>query len=90
LASDSTHDVEIEAIIEEADSWIDNALKPFTAIPLSSPPAFIKHLSADIAADIFRARRLAPDQRENLFTVAREKLAAYIDATYRKGGILRA
>ncbi|NVM20593.1 MAG: DUF1320 family protein [Desulfobacterales bacterium] len=84
-----TYDAEIDDCIEEADAEIDTQLKPYTTVPLSSVPVRIKHISADLAAGIFRSRR-SPDGLENKFWKSgQEKLATYIKKTYAKGGLYK-
>jgi len=54
---DAKSDTEINDCIEEAQEYIDNALKNHVTTPLSTVPTFIKHITADLAAGIFQRRR---------------------------------
>lgn len=54
--SDTTDDDRIQAFIEQADSMIDEVLSKLGfQTPLTNPSSRIKHLSADIAALLYRA-----------------------------------
>lgn len=75
-------DSELSNCIAAADAIIDNALRNFTSVPLSSPPQIIKDISADLAAGIFKQRRQPPDEENILIEAGRQRLQDYIRETY--------
>lgn len=72
------------------DSQIDEQLRPYTTVPLSSTPTEVGKISALWAAGSFRKRR-SPEQEalaQALVAEAKDRLLRYIEANYlnKSGG----
>jgi len=83
--SDTTYDVELDDLIEEADAYIDNKLKNYTTVPLSTVPTIVKKISANLAAGLFRRARSPPGESVPLWNLGVELLDDYIAETYEPG-----
>ena len=54
--NDSSEDTQISDCLDEAHEIVENALKPFCDVPLSSPPNIVVDAEANIAAEIYKNR----------------------------------
>ena len=87
----SDWDLEIEDLISEAQSVIDNRLKSYTATPLTTVPEIIRYSCADIAAGLFKLRRVETEEEGKVLRKeGLEKLDEYIDQTYHREALRRA
>lgn len=82
--TDTADDTEITNCITDGDSQIDEVLRTYTTIPLSSTPTEIAKISALLAAGIFRNRR-SPDEGDKFIRRAEKRLERYVDSNYKTG-----
>lgn len=76
-------DAELADVIVEAQAIMDADLNKHVDTPLTSVPDLLKFACADLAASLFRSRRVKPEeQKEDLAISFREayqmKIAAYV------------
>lgn len=77
---DTSYDIELDAMIAKADAMIDNALKGYTTVSLTSVPTTILHVSADLAAAFHKENR--GKDGSALRQRGEKDLEDYIAATY--------
>lgn len=80
---DTSEDVELTDLIEQAQEDVDDELRPYTTVPLTSVPTRIKHATADLAAGLYQVRR-HPEQKP-LYDLALDRLRVYIKSKYASG-----
>lgn len=82
-AGTTTPDTEIDNIITDSDSFIDEYLRPFATVPLSTTPTEIGKISALLSAGRFRQRRADDKSEEHPWmTEAKERLERYVRSNY--------
>lgn len=82
--TDTADDTELTNCIADGDSQIDEFLRSYTAVPLSSTPTEIGKISALFAAGVFRTRR-SPEEGEKFIKRAAERVHGYIRSNYKTG-----
>ncbi len=80
---DVTSDPELEDIILEAQALMDEDLKKYVSVPLSSVPDLLKYACADLASSLFKGRRIKAEAHGDDLAVKfekdyRDKLAKYV------------
>jgi len=68
---------------EQAQENVDDELRAYTTVPLTTVPAQIKHITADLAAGLYQIRR-HPDQKP-LYDLSLTRLRVYIQSKYSTG-----
>jgi len=82
--SETTYDTVLDAKITAADVSIDEELREFTSVPLSTVPQVIKEISADWATGLFTQDRFPADAKGDLLIKrAKEALDRYIAKNYK-------
>lgn len=82
--TDSADDTELTSCVADADSRIDEWLRPHITVPLSSTPTEIAKISALLAAGVFRNRR-SPNEGDKFIAQAEKRLLRYIGSNYLTG-----
>ena len=88
--SGSRFDTIISEYMAKASEYIDNMLRPWVAVPLTTVPNVIHDIANDLAVGMYREDRLGstgqPVQTDAASKRAREALKAYIAGQYEGGG----
>ena len=83
-------DTELGHCIEQAESIIDDMLRPYTTVPLTGTISdSVKYGTADIAAAIFRSRRTPDGKMPTLYDEGVKRIQGHIKSTYRAGTFVR-
>jgi phage gp36-like protein len=87
--ADVSFDSELADVIIEAQAIMDADLNKHVDTPLTSVPDLLKYACADLAASLFRSRRVKPEeQKEDLATSFRDayqtKIAVYVKNVLHK------
>jgi len=83
-------DTELTNCIVDADKWIDNELKEYTTVPLTSTPTMVNVASKYKAAALFREREETEQEItewQRFERRAEATLRRYIEKTYFLGGM---
>jgi len=84
------YDSEIKGCIEQAETVVDDMLRKHATVPLAGTiPNSVKHATADIAAAIFRSRRVPDGKLPALYKQGRDRVQGYIDSEYKGGTLTR-
>jgi len=79
LSTEVSFDSEMDLFIESADAEIDDRLRPYTAVPLSTVPTTVKHVSSELAFAQFVTRPHATPVSADVVTLAANVRAAALD-----------
>ena len=73
--NDVSSNPELEDVIAEAMATMDEDLRGFMTVPLSTVPDLLRFACADLAASLFKGRRAKPEAHQ-------EDLSAYFKRLY--------
>jgi len=80
----------VDEYLDKASEYVDNELRPWVSVPLSSVPALINQVTNDLAAGMYREDQLGSTGQQVLTDPAvkraKEALASYIAGQYAGKG----
>ncbi|MEM3386272.1 MAG: hypothetical protein QXN08_01170 [Nitrososphaerales archaeon] len=81
------YDTEIQQIILNVESQMDEQLRAYTTTPLQKVPDEIRWIAAEWAAGVFRLKRANLDESKSqpLVSEAKERLKDFIRSNYLSG-----
>jgi hypothetical protein len=87
-STDTSYDEECTLALEEASRYVDMELGPYAETLPVSGNTFILDIVGDIAAGLFKRRKMPQDMEQGWWGQGLKKLEMYIKVTYFKGSVL--
>jgi hypothetical protein len=81
-AAETGFDAALTMCLTKADDFLNNALAPYTSVPLSSPDPIIVDIAEFYAAGLYMQKNIPDEKKHSYLAFAEEKLESYIKNSY--------